>query len=59
MPGLLIDGKTLTYWLIVVIGGIVTLYGAVIGSVLFVPSYYYFPAWVVGRLLARVKAAKA
>jgi ABC-type branched-subunit amino acid transport system permease subunit len=83
--GPLIDGKTLTYWLIfavvgvlfvvllrivnspfgrvlldilliVVIGGMGTLYGAVIGSVLFVLfvlSVYYFPSGVVGRWWAR------
>jgi branched-chain amino acid transport system permease protein len=41
--------------LIVVIGGMGTLYGAVIGSVLFVLSVYHFPTGVVGRLRARVK----
>jgi branched-chain amino acid transport system permease protein len=39
--------------LVVVIGGMGTLYGAVIGSVLFVLSVYYFPTGVVGRLRAR------
>jgi ABC-type branched-subunit amino acid transport system permease subunit len=40
----------------VVIGGMGTLYGAVIGSVLFVLfvlSVYYFPSGVVGRWWAR------
>jgi branched-chain amino acid transport system permease protein len=41
--------------LIVVIGGMGTLYGEVIGSVLFVLSVCYFPSGVVGRLRARVK----
>jgi hypothetical protein len=41
--------------LIVVIGGMGTLYGAVLGSVLFVLSVYHFPTGVVGRLRARVK----
>ena len=41
--------------LIVVIGGMGTLYGAVIGSVLFVLSVCSFPTGVVGRLRARVK----
>ena len=41
--------------LIVVIGGMGTPYGAVIGSVLFVLAVYYFPTGVVGRLRARVK----
>jgi hypothetical protein len=41
--------------LIVVIGGMGTLYGAVIGSVLFLLSVCYFPTGVVGRLRARVK----
>jgi ABC-type dipeptide/oligopeptide/nickel transport system permease subunit len=44
--------------LIVVIGGMGTLYGAVIGSVLFVLSVCYFPTGVVGRLRARVKTVK-
>ena len=39
--------------LIVVIGGMGTLYGAVIGSVLFVLSVCSFPTGVVGRLRAR------
>ena len=39
--------------LIVVIGGMGTLYGAVIGSVLFVLSVCSFPSGVVGRLRAR------
>ena len=39
--------------LIVVIGGMGTLYGAVIGSVLLVLSVYHFPTGVVGRLRAR------
>jgi branched-chain amino acid transport system permease protein len=39
--------------LIVVIGGMGTLYGAVIGSVLFVLAVCYFPSGVVGRLRAR------
>jgi branched-chain amino acid transport system permease protein len=39
--------------LIVVIGGMGTLYGAVIGSVLFVLLVYHFPTEVVGRLRRR------
>ena len=47
--------------LTVVIGGLGTLYGAAIGSVLFVLSVCYFPTGVVGRLRARamVKADQA
>jgi hypothetical protein len=44
--------------LFVVIGGMGALYGAVIGSVLFVLSVCHFPTGVVGRLRARVKTVK-
>ena len=48
-----VAGALLAQWLRYVIGGMGTLYGAVIGSVLFVLSVYYFPTGVLGRLRAR------
>jgi len=63
--GLLIDGKTLTYWLIFVVVEGAPVLAAVLTpdrwllwlGVLFVLSVYYFPTGVVGRLRARTIAS--
>jgi len=63
--GLLIDGKTLTYWLIFAVVEGVPVLAAVLTpdrwllwlGVLFVLSVYYFPTGVVGRLRARTIAS--
>ena len=65
MLGPLIDGKTLTYWLIFGVVEGVPVLAAVLTpdrwllwlGVLFALSVYYFPTGVVGRLRARAIAS--